>query len=80
MKQLLAQQELAFPSLFSSLLSAIKPIISIDKCQISIKSLSEYTLKLINQNPSLYNELIKSSDKDNDHDLDMDEDGVPVKL
>ncbi|CAF0976101.1 unnamed protein product [Brachionus calyciflorus] len=59
MKQLLAQQELISPSLFSSLLSAIKPIIQIDLCQISVKTLSEYTLHLVRKDASLYDELVK---------------------
>ncbi len=63
MKKLLAEQELAFPNLFNSLLSAIKPIISIDKCQISIKTLSEFALKLVHNNEKLYNEFVINSKK-----------------
>jgi tRNA(Ile)-lysidine synthase TilS/MesJ len=60
MKQLLAQQEVNFPCLFGSLLAALKPIISIDKCRISIKTLSEYGLKMVKQDETLYQELVKS--------------------
>lgn len=65
MKQLLAQQEVHFPHLFSSLLTAIKPIISIDQCKVSIKSLSELGLKMIKENEQLYQSLLQSS-KDSD--------------
>ncbi len=61
-KQMLAQHELNFPCLFGSLLSAIKPIISINKCQISIKKLAEYGMTLIKQDPNLYYKLIESED------------------
>lgn len=67
MKQLLAQQELAFPSLFSSLLSAIKPIIKIDLCQLSVKTLSEYALELVRKNPQLYSEMVKHSKNDKEN-------------
>lgn len=60
MKQLLAQQELLHPNLFNSLLSAIKPILALNKCQLSLKSLSEFALKLIKRQPELYNELLES--------------------
>ena len=60
-KQLLAQQELNFPSLFGSILTAIKPIISINKCQVSVKTLTEFALKLIDAKPDLYNELVKNN-------------------
>ena len=72
MKKLLAEQELAFPNLFNSLLAAIKPIISIDKCQISIKTLSEFALKLVHNNSKLYAELVKNSHKFNS-DKDQEE-------
>ncbi len=64
-KQLLAQQELNFPCLFGSLLSAIKPIISINKCQISVKKLTEYGLKMIKNNPDLYKTLIDENSTEN---------------
>lgn len=57
-KHLLAQQELNFSTLFSSLLNALKPLVSINKCQLSIKSLSEYSLKLVQNDLELYNKLI----------------------
>lgn len=62
MKQMLAQQELLFPNLFSSMLSAIKPIIGIGKCRLSVKALNEFALKMIKRNPDLYDELVKTSD------------------
>lgn len=61
LKQLLAQQELNFPSLFGSILTAIKPIISINKCQISVKTLTEFALKLIQSKPELYEELVRNN-------------------
>ena len=64
MKQLLAQQEVQFPRLFNSLQSALKPLISIDKCQISIKTLSEYGLRMVRQDENLYKELINISKND----------------
>ena len=64
-KQILAQQEITFPCLFNSLLSAIKPILSINRCQLSIKTLSEYALKLIEQNPELYNDLMQKNKNEN---------------
>jgi tRNA(Ile)-lysidine synthase TilS/MesJ len=64
MKQLLAQQEVQFPNLFSSLMSAIKPIISIDKTKISIKTLSEYGLKLVREDEKLYEELFSKNKAD----------------
>ena len=64
-KQILAQQELSFPCLFNSLLSAIKPILSINRCQVSIKTLSQYAMKLIEQNPEIYNELVKDIKNEN---------------
>ncbi len=67
-KQLLAQQELNFPSLFGSLLTAIRPIFSINKCQVSVKSLTELGLRLIAENTDLYNEMRKTS-KENESDL-----------
>lgn len=70
MKQLLAQQELNFPYLFNSLLSAIKPIISIDKCKLSIKSLSEFALKLVKREPVLYGQLLA-----NERDYQQEESG-----
>ena len=57
-KHLLAQQELNFSTLFSSLLNALKPLVSINKCQLSIRSLSEYSLKLVQNDLELYNKLI----------------------
>ena len=65
-KQILAQQELTFPCLFGSLLTALKPIISINKCQISIKTLTQYGLKVIQNNPELYHELVEL-DKQKSH-------------
>jgi hypothetical protein len=62
-KHLLAQQELNFSTLFSSLLNAMRPIISINKCQLSIKSLSEHTLKLVQNDLDLYARL-KTNVKD----------------
>jgi tRNA(Ile)-lysidine synthase TilS/MesJ len=64
MKQLLAQQEVNFPCLFGSLLAALHPIISIDQCRVSIKSLSAYGLKMIKQDPKLYDELVKTCKAD----------------
>ena len=45
MKQLLANQELLFPRLFPSLLSAMKPILAIDKTGISFKDVSQKALE-----------------------------------
>lgn len=70
MKKLLAEQELAFPNLFNSLLSAIKPIISINKCQLSIKKLSEFALKMLQNDSKLYNDLIRNAKKLNGSDQD----------
>jgi len=67
-KQLLAQQELNFPSLFGSLLTAIKPIFSIDKCQVSVKSLTQLGLKMLSENSDLYYQMKKSC-KEDDSDL-----------
>lgn len=64
MKQLLAQQELLHPNLFNSLLAAIKPILSIDKCQLSLRVLSEFALKLVEKQPELYDEILASCQND----------------
>lgn len=69
-KHLLAQQELNFSSLFSSVLNAIRPIISINKCQLSIKSLSEHALKLVQNNPELYASLTNKNINNNEHNED----------
>ena len=74
MKQILAQQELEFPCLFGSLLGAIKPIISINKCQISVKTLTELALKMIDKDPSLYKELIQDKKESGGDDDDLDND------
>ena len=68
MKQILAQQELEFPCLFGSLLAAIKPIFSINKCQISVKTLTEFALKMIEKDPSLYQQLAKDKKETGDDD------------
>ena len=69
-KQLLAQQELNFSTLFSSLLNAMRPIISINKCQLSIKSLSEHTLKLVQNDSDLYARLtIKENENENENEI-----------
>lgn len=58
-KQLLAQQEARYRHLYNSLISAIKPVVSINKCKISIDTLSQVALKLLNKDFELYNELEK---------------------
>ena len=67
---MLAQNEAQFPFLYNSLLSAIKPLIKINKCQISIKTLSEHCLKLVNENTELYESLKdnKQASKEDDDD------------
>lgn len=70
MKQLLAQQELLFPNLFHSLLSALKPILAVNKCRLSIKTLSEFALKMIKFNPELYNEMLADTNKNDNLDDD----------
>ena len=72
-KHLLAQQELNFRTLFSSLLNALRPIIFINKFQLSIKSLSEHTLNLVQNNIDLYVKIVvqrKNNNKDeNDNEI-----------
>jgi tRNA(Ile)-lysidine synthase TilS/MesJ len=79
MKQILAQQELNFPCLFNSLLSAIKPILSIDRCKLSIKMLSEYSMHLIRKNETVYKEMLdnlnsstQQTEYDETRDIDHD--------
>ena len=68
-KHLLAQQELNFRTLFSSLLNALRPIISINKCQLSIKSLSEHTLNIVQNDPDLYVKIVaQNKNKNNNKD------------
>jgi hypothetical protein len=70
-KHLLAQQELNFRTLFSSLLNAIRPIISINKCQISIKSLSEHSLKQVQTDLDLYFKIIQHDNKKDENDNEI---------
>ena len=58
-KQFLAQLETLFPFLYNNLLSAIRPILSINKCQINMQMLCEYALKRLNESPNLCDELLK---------------------
>ena len=68
-KHLLAQQELNFRTLFSSLLNALRPIIFINKFQLSIKSLSEHTLNLVQNDPDLYVKIVaQNKNKNNNKD------------
>lgn len=67
-KHLLAQQELNFRTLFSSLLNALRPIISINKCQLSIKSLSEHTLNLVQNDTDLYVKIVAQNKNNNNKD------------
>ena len=67
-KHLLAQQELNFRTLFSSLLNALHPIISINKCQLSIKSLSEHTLNLVQNDIDLYVKIVAQNKNNNNKD------------
>jgi hypothetical protein len=69
-KHLLAQQELNFRTLFSSLLNALRPIISINKCQLSIKSLSEHTLNLVQNDTDLYAKILAQSKNNNKDEND----------
>ena len=57
LKTLLAHEEVNFSYLYNSLLTALKPVISINICQISLATLSQKALKLLNDNPELYNSI-----------------------
>lgn len=70
-KHLLAQQELNFSTLFSSLLNALKPLVSINKCQLSIRSLSEYSLKLVQNDLELYNKLISLNSNIKEEEIEL---------
>ena len=55
----MAKQEAQYPFLYNNLLSAIKPILSINKCQIDIKTLSQIGLKVMSDD-KVYNSLGKT--------------------
>ena len=55
----MAKQEAQYPFLYNSLLSAIKPVLSINKCQVDVKTLSQVGLKLLNANNDEYRKLEK---------------------
>ncbi len=55
----MAKQEAQYPFLYNNLLSAIKPIFSINKCQIDIKTLSQIGLKVMSDD-KVYNSLVKT--------------------
>lgn len=63
-KQLLAQQELNFPNLFGSLLTAIKPIFSINKTQLSVKTLTEFAMRMVEDQPELYKQIVDGNDSE----------------
>ena len=58
LKRLLAEQELGFPGLFGSLLAAMRPVIAIGKCRVSVKTLAACALKLVEEQPQLYERLV----------------------
>ena len=55
----LAEQELGFPGLFGSLLAAMRPVIAIGKCRVSVKTLAACALRLVEEQPQLYERLVR---------------------
>jgi hypothetical protein len=77
MKQLLAQQELLSPFLFHTILTSIRPILSMNKLKISMKTLCAFTLNQVEMHPELYNELRRLNKKQGTNvNDDDDEDNV----
>jgi hypothetical protein len=52
------QQELSFPGLFGSMQAAMRPVIAISKCRVSVKTLAACALRLVEEQPQLYERLV----------------------